>query len=1269
MELNTKTARDFINPLLSKKNIDNSSFEAFKLAFEAYKKDIKHQHVSSQTEPNIVSNTLKPFIESFAYNAQSTSQKGQSGIDLTIQNNGKTAVLIEAKKANSKEMITTTNPNQKALHEAVLYFMRERDAGNDNLCHIIITDFYNWFIFDAKEFEMLFWQNNNINKLFLAHNDPDSLFGKNTSAFYDAMAIEIPKLKADLITDESMKCAYFNVEQKFTNKELIALYKLLSADTLLKQFNPNDANALNRDFYNELLYILGLEEIKDGSKKVIACAKAKQQGTFYQNIEHKLKLYNKPHDFETIIRLIIIWVNRILFLKLLESQIVKWTSNKEHKFLHAKKISQYDQLEELFFEVLAKKVSDRNIDHFNFIPYLNSSLFEIHADENTLLKVSNLSDDAKITYYSKTVVKDAQSKRKTGGISTLSYLFEFLDAYDFGSDSSDEVVTENKILINASVLGLIFEKINGYKDGSFYTPSFITMYMARESIRKSVIDKFNISFTAEDFSPCENWVELMRYCSKNSYKNAFVEQANPLINSITICDPAVGSGHFLVSALNELIIVKYELGLLHFKGMQIDLANDELLITLDGDWFEYTKPKNFNSPNHHVQKLLFEEKQRIIENQLFGVDINPNSTQITKLRLWIELLKNSYYDLNYQLITLPNIDINIKTGNSLISRFALTDDMSKDKKVKVEIEKYKQAVKNYKENIGNKHEVMESIKSIKTKFKETLQAESKTAKSRNGNLTEYYKKFGLDGLDKQLRQVCLEINILGMRQVGMFDDEQQGDKASKSKLLKSIIANQNAVVELESGKIYQNAFEWRFEFPEVLDENGNYVGFDVVIGNPPYIKERDAKEIFEPLRKTPHWLAVIEGKMDLWYFFLHLAFDITKTAGILSYITTSYWMKSDGSRKLINRIYNDKTLNELIYFDDYPVFDGVSGKHMIHSYINSEKESNHKVKITITDNSNFKENIYTQSAKYEELDNVINENYINIENRTGSFFDGCKQLDDFFFVSQGVVEAPDKLSKKMISKHQTQHKVGEGVFVVSKKELDNMNLTPVELDVVKPYLNTSHVVKYGANFKEEYLLFLDKSNRQKVEQGIFPNIKSHLDKYSLFITSSNAPYGLHRDRSSVVNPFEKPKLICKGMFAAPEFTYDDGVFYTGFSFSIINEKDRNYSLKYLLAIMNSKLGHHWFQASGKKRGIGVDIGVKVFRLFPVREATVSCQQSFITIVDDILTAKKTDPKANICALEAQIDQMVYKLYNLTFAEVREMDPDFALTEQEYCLLH
>lgn len=284
MKLNIQKPRNFINALLSKKSIDKNQFDAFTSGLKKYIHDINQQTLATQTEPNIVTNVLKPFVDSLGYISEAYSQKGQSGIDLAIKKDNRISVIFEAKKPNSVDMISEVNLNKKAFHESILYFMREREKGNNYLCHIIITDFKNWFIFDAKDYDRLFWRNSVFKKIFTTHNNP-SLLSDTTKAFYSTIEKEIPKLLADLITQESIDCAHFNTALSYNEKELSAIFKLLSADTLLKEFNANDANSLNKEFYNELLYILGLEETKDKGKKII--------GKANQPTRHALREYQQ----------------------------------------------------------------------------------------------------------------------------------------------------------------------------------------------------------------------------------------------------------------------------------------------------------------------------------------------------------------------------------------------------------------------------------------------------------------------------------------------------------------------------------------------------------------------------------------------------------------------------------------------------------------------------------------------------------------------------------------------------------------------------------------------------------------------------------------------------------------------------------------------------------------------------------------------------------------------------------------------------------------
>ncbi len=534
--------------------------------------------------------------------------------------------------------------------------------------------------------------------------------------------------------------------------QLISLYKIFSPEHLLKLPFANDSNSLDKNFYSELLHIIGLTEIKEGGKKLIQRLQpaARQPGSLLENAISQVESLDKisrlpnPEEFgETEeerlfnigLELGITWINRILFLKLLEAQIIRYhRGDKSLEFLNLSKIADFDDLNRLFFSVLAKKQSERSRDIQNIytqVPYLNSSLFEPTELEQSTIVISNLRSE-NLEIFVGTVLKDSQGKKRTGEINALAYLFEFLNAYDFSSEGGEAIQEDNKTLINASVLGLIFEKINGYKDGSFFTPGFITMYMCRETIRRAVIEKFNQS-QGWDCQSIEDVYERIKD------KTA----ANDIVNSLKICDPAVGSGHFLVSGLNEIIAIKSELQILvdkegkTLRDYRVEVVNDELIVTDDdGNIFEYN-PRNRES--QRVQETLFQEKQRLIEGCLFGVDINPNSVKICRLRLWIELLKNAYYKADNELETLPNIDINIKVGNSLISRFGLSNDLQVfSRKSRLSIESYKDAVRVYRnaEDKSQKHEMKRLIEEIKGSFRQTLQGDNPQKKRLRGLETD-----------------------------------------------------------------------------------------------------------------------------------------------------------------------------------------------------------------------------------------------------------------------------------------------------------------------------------------------------------------------------------------------------------------------------------------------------------------------------------------------------------------------------------------------------
>ncbi|MDI1309992.1 MAG: TaqI-like C-terminal specificity domain-containing protein [Methylotenera sp.] len=921
--------------------------------------DATNDTESEEFHKNLVSDFLK---KSYYDPNYFINTKGRN--DLVIHN-GKDAkntvgVIVEAKKPTNKvEMLRQDNINFKAFQELVLYYLRERITHkNLEVKCLVATNINEWFIFDAVIFEKHFAQDK---ALVAKFNDFEAgrLSGTNTDFFYKEVAQ--PAIAA--ITAE-IEFTYFdirdyekplrNADKKDDNK-LIALFKLLSPEHLLKLPFINDSNSLDKRFYTELLHIIGLAETKEGSKKLIQRKNVgeRDSGSLLENAieqieaKDKLAVIDNPAKFgankeerlfNVGLELVITWINRILFLKLLEAQLLSYNKgNNSYAFLNHKKIANFDDLDSLFFQVLAKKSGERKSEaqnQFSKVPYLNSSLFEPTDIEHKFIFISNLRDEKKIPIISSTVLKDENGKKRTGELSTLEYLFEFLDAYDFASEGSEEIQEENKALINASVLGLIFEKINGYKDGSFFTPGFVTMYMSRETIRRAVVQKFNEAKQWE----CKTFDELYDKIEDR-------KEANEIINSIKICDPAVGSGHFLVSALNEIIAIKSDLKVLldragkRLKEYQVEVVNDELIITdEDGEFFEY---KPTNNESQRIQEAVFHEKQTIIESCLFGVDINSNSVKICRLRLWIELLKNAYYKNSEDLETLPNIDINIKCGNSLISRFDLDSNL-KDalKKSKLTIGGYKTAVNTYRNAISKeqKRDMEKLIEEIKSNFR-----------------IEIYSN---DPKIKKLDKLKNEYGYL-LGQSSLFDDTVKERKLRKQKLedLKGQIDKASTEIDqIKSNKIYENAFEWRFEFPEILNDEGDYQGFDLVIGNPPYIAIEEFSESHRDYFKSKY--TQFERKYESSVLFIVQAERILKANALLTYIAPQTWLTGENFTKFRSYIFSELSVNKIINLP-FNIFEDAYVDTSIYVFKKAVKTDyeiynfNKKDKITSLENINF----------------------------------------------------------------------------------------------------------------------------------------------------------------------------------------------------------------------------------------------------------------------------------------------------------------------------
>ena len=1205
-----------LNKAYLKQDVTKNDFERFTNALSTFFKSINYYESEEYQK-----NTISDFLKNAIYNNKNLiNTKGR--IDLAIYNgltvNDTIGVLIEVKSTSNKnEMISIAKPNVKALQEAISYYLEQTITHhNKDVKHIIITNTEEWFIFDGAEFDGAFYKNSGLAEKFTNHRG--GLFGAHTTDyFYNYLRDEIiPKLG-------EFNCTYFNINdyKDIANDpakvdKLIELYKILSPEHLLKKPFANDSNTLDTQFYDELLHLLGLEETKDSGKKILKRLpeEKRNEGSFLENTIQTLKVNNslsripninefgqteEEQYFSVGLELCITWLNRILFLKLLESQLIKYHNNDyNYKFLSINKVTDFDDLTELFFEVLAVKVENRTktvLARYANIPYLNSSLFEMTELEQNTIIISALKDRHLLPISGKSVLKSINGEKRTGNLKFHNYLFEFLDSYNFSSDSKASIQETEKTIINSSVLGLIFEKLNGYKDGSIYTPGFITMYMCREAITKVVINKFNENYNWN----CNSLIEIGYNLIKKEDK---IREYNNVINSIRVIDPAVGSGHFLVSALNEFLYIKSQLGILiDKKGKKLNdfkfyIENDELIVIDNDDEennnkedkiFHYLSPFNVSGAKRdklqRVQETLFYEKQTIIENCLFGVDINPKSVAIARLRLWIELLKNMYYKTNehneWELETLPNIDINIKCGNSLVSRFSLDDKSITRGDAKI-IPLYKNAVQKYKniKNTPDKRKIILEIENYKTQLKGLFILTSN-------------KMFQLADKEAELKK------FIGQRDL-FHESKTKKEKTEFVKTVEKLTAEieklKKEVDEIKNNPVYQNAFEWRFEFPEVLDNQGNFVGFDLVIGNPPYVEYREIDSSINEILK-PFKTNLNSPRPNLYQFFIEIAYNIARFKGHICYINPNQFLSIDagyGIRKLIVENTIIQSIDDVSYLN---VFESAATYTVVWSF-KKKQNGNYPVKIN---KCKTVEDLGKSGLTVRKDDIIANGKYLIIANTNQLIINKIEknktQLDDLVEMVWGTSAS------------------GYGKLKIKKEDYEKLsNNEKIEY---APILQTRDIKRYYIKWAGEYIPKSIFSNNIKIKFAV------------------------------------EEKILIARMTLQLQASFDYEQRFVGKS-TILTQKSK-IGLKYILAILNSNLIDFWYKNYFENTHLSggyIRFDIPYLKKIPVHIPSVNEFISIVPLVDIILAKKENNEDTS--KEEKEIDMMIYKLYDLTEEEIK-----------------
>jgi len=609
-------------------------------------------------------------------------------------------------------------------------------------------------------------------------------------------------------------------------------------------------------------------------------------------------------------------------------------------------------------------------------------------------------------------------------------------------------------------------------------------------------------------------------------------------------------------------------------------VNDELIVTCEGEIFAY-KPGSHES--QRVQEALFHEKENIIENCLFGVDININSVKICRLRLWIELLKNAYYTADSkfaELETLPNIDINIKTGNSLLHRFDLQEDLSEVfRQQKFSLRTYKDAVAAYRNTFSKeaKQELLRFIREIKEQFRTSLS--------------------NRDPMRKRMSRLRGEIDLME-NPTDLFG-KVEIDQKMLAKKKKELATLEQEKADIETNKLYEGAFEWRFEFPEVLDDKGNFVGFDVVIGNPPYLTGSAFRKFHDYFNNK---FSVAEYQLDLYTFFIEMGAIILNANGFLALITPNSWLKNLKMQKT-----REFVLRSLMILEINPniskAFEDAQVDTLIVIATNSN-ESVGQIKIWNYDEKNQPIKLHSK----EQSSFKLNEGYIldvevnaELKRTLMKLRNNSKYLSDEFEITRGV-NPYDKY------RGQSQEIIKSKAYHSSFKKDHTF----------QPELRGKHISIYHYKWDEK-----------------------HFISYGDWLAAPRDP-----------KFFKEPRILFREIigdrFVCTVITED---FIIDRSLYIAKPKNETYTPFFIQGILASKLLIWAFRLEKNEFDqLFPKIRLEEFKKLPIpKEVNPKMVNAIEKAVHNILRMKKEN--TDTTPLEAEIDQLVYQLYGLTEEEI------------------
>ena len=779
----------------------------------------------------------------------------------------------------------------------------------------------------------------------------------------------------------------------------------------------------------------------------------------------------------------------------------------------------------------------------------------------------------------------------------MQSLLDFFASYNFTIDENDP--DDAEVGVDPEMLGRIFENLlEDNKDkGAFYTPKEIVGYMCRESL----IAYLQTGIEDETTKEAIRQFVITHDVATLGTNDRFRQQVDEALKNVKICDPAIGSGAFPMGLLKELFQCRTAL-----EGIS--------------------------------QHQAAEIKKHIIQQNIYGVDIERGAVDIARLRFWLSLIVDEETPQ-----ALPNLDFKIMQGNSLLEQYKGVDLSTMTEKKADE----------------------SGMLSIFDSMLDVYRLDLRKMLAKYYDCTDHHKKQSLhkeivENVKKQLKEQGINVDF--------------GD------------------LDLSGNNQFML---WHIWFYDVFADGG----FDIVIGNPPYIGVKDHKAHFDKVREGSLREYFI-GKMDYFYFFFHHAINILRNQGNAAFITTNYYVTADGAIKLRRHLNSDCSIKMLVNLGEMKLFENAPGQHNMITLFSKNTNDEERSECRIIDvhrtgalnehlfsdiigakdertsySSKSQLDLFEGNGFYIRLDSSSNN---SIEKILKKISNGNETIRDICDINQGIVSGADYVSPKHKENYTINAQKGDGIFVLSCSNVHDIHViesisnSESESLLMKVFFKNSDISKYITNTKsDKKILFIGKDIKTEIELSQeYPIIYNHLKEFRTIMIDKRQSLNEKTDQWFTLNRgtshpevFQREKIVCPQRSKTNTFGYNDIDWYAASDVFYLTNPKPGYKIKYILALLNSKLYYVWLYNRGKRKGESLELTATPLSEIPIAMADEDTQIKIIEKVNNIQKRLKGNPLADITAEKNEIDNLVYHLYNLTYEEVLSFDPETPITKE------